>query len=436
MGTKSTMGRGLGRRFGVLLAGAVAVLLAVAGVALSSGTAFADTTITSNATGTNNGYFYSFWQQDSGATMTLKSGSEYALSWTSASNDVVAGTGWNPGGTSPVTYSGSWNCNGNCYLSLYGWTTNPLVEWYITDNYGDYNPSSGDALLGSVSSDGSVYDLYEHQQTNQPCITGNSCTFEQYWAIRESKRTGGTITVANIFNAWAALGLNLGTPNYEILATEGYQSSGSSDITVTQGSGGTSTGNSVTVTNPGSQAATVGTAVSKQVSATDSGGAALTYSATGLPAGLSISSSGLISGTPTTAGTSNVTVTATDSTGATGSATFSYTVSAAGGSTGGGSGACSVTYSTTNSWTGGYTANVVITNTSSSALSTWTAGFTYAGDQQVTSDYNGSFAQSGEAVTLTPASYNGSLAAGASTTVGIQGTWSGSDAAPASFTCS
>ncbi|WP_346342453.1 glycoside hydrolase family 11 protein, partial [Streptomyces sp. SID685] len=29
-----------------------------------------------------------------------------------------------------------------------------------------------------------------------------------------------------MFNAWKSLGLNLGTPNYEILATEGYQSSG------------------------------------------------------------------------------------------------------------------------------------------------------------------------------------------------------------------
>ena len=56
---------------------------------------------------------------------------------------------------------------------------------------------------------------------------------------------------------------------------------------------------------PGSQASTVGTAVSKQISATDSAsGQTLTYSATGLPAGLSISSSGLITGDPTTAGSS------------------------------------------------------------------------------------------------------------------------------------
>jgi hypothetical protein len=94
-------------------------------------------------------------------------------------------------------------------------------------------------------------------------------------------------------------------------------------------SGGT--GNTVTVTNPGSQSWTVGTAASLQVQATDSAsGQTLTYSATGLPAGLSISSSGLISGTPTASGTGSATVTAKDTTGASGSATFTWTVSAAG----------------------------------------------------------------------------------------------------------
>jgi subtilase family serine protease len=92
------------------------------------------------------------------------------------------------------------------------------------------------------------------------------------------------------------------------------------------------TGNTVTVTNPGSQTGKVGTAASLQIKATDSAsGQTLTYSATGLPAGLSISSStGLISGTPTTAATNSVTVTAKDTTGATGSASFTWTISSAG----------------------------------------------------------------------------------------------------------
>ncbi|MEU6090603.1 putative Ig domain-containing protein [Streptomyces sp. NPDC047085] len=95
---------------------------------------------------------------------------------------------------------------------------------------------------------------------------------------------------------------------------------------------GTTSGNTVTVTNPGSQSTTTGGSASLQIHATDSAGAALTYSATGLPTGLSINSStGLISGTASTAGTYQVTVTAKDSTGASGSTSFTWTVSSTGG---------------------------------------------------------------------------------------------------------
>jgi hypothetical protein len=86
----------------------------------------------------------------------------------------------------------------------------------------------------------------------------------------------------------------------------------------------------VTVANPGNQTGTVGTAASLQITGTGSG--ALSYAATGLPAGLSINSStGLISGAPTAAGASTVTVTATDSTNASGSTTFGWTISPASG---------------------------------------------------------------------------------------------------------
>ena len=92
-------------------------------------------------------------------------------------------------------------------------------------------------------------------------------------------------------------------------------------------------GNTVTVTNPGNQSGTVGTAVSLQIHATDSAsGQTLTYGAAGLPAGLSINSAtGLISGTPTTAGASTVTVTAKDTTNASGSASVTWTINSAGG---------------------------------------------------------------------------------------------------------
>jgi len=104
---------------------------------------------------------------------------------------------------------------------------------------------------------------------------------------------------------------------------------------VTIGLGGNSlpTGNTVTVTNPGATSGAVGQSVSgTQIHATDSAaGQTLSFTASGLPAGLSISSSGLITGTPSAAGTYTVTVTATDSIGASGSASFTWTISGTGG---------------------------------------------------------------------------------------------------------
>src|SRR5579863_1712559 len=123
-----------------------------------------------------------------------------------------------------------------------------------------------------------------------------------------------------------------GSSNVTVTATDTTGAHGSASFTWTINP---QSGNTVTVSNPGNQTGTVGTAVSLQMHATDSqSGQTFTWSASGLPAGLSInSSSGLISGTPTTANTYNVTVTATDTTGARGSASFTWTISSSGGCT-------------------------------------------------------------------------------------------------------
>lgn len=255
------------------------------------GTAANAQTLTSNSTGTNNGFYYTFWKDSGSASMTLHSGGRYASQWTNNTNNWVGGKGWNPGGSKTVSYSGYYGVSNsqNSYLALYGWTRNPLVEYYVIESYGSYNPSScstGRQTFGSFQSDGATYDIVRCQRVQQPSIDGTQ-TFYQYFSVRNPKKgfgnISGTITTGNHFNAWARAGLQLGNHNYMVLATEGYQSSGNSDITVSEGPGSGSSSGGTTSSSSSSSGGTTSS------SSGGTGGHTIVVRARGTTGGESIS---------------------------------------------------------------------------------------------------------------------------------------------------
>ncbi|KAF4630955.1 hypothetical protein G7Y89_g7186 [Cudoniella acicularis] len=182
------------------------------------------------------GYYYSFWSEGNGNFKCNNgAGGQYSVTW-SGKGGFVCGKGWNVGGSRTVKYSGTYTPTGPGYLSVYGWTKNPLIEYYIVDSYGILAPGEVWHLKGNFTTDEGTYQMYQSERDNKPSIVGTS-TFQQYWSVRTEKRVGGTITTGKHFSEWAKVGMKLGNHDYAIVATEGYTnganvSSGSSSITV------------------------------------------------------------------------------------------------------------------------------------------------------------------------------------------------------------
>ncbi|MFD7134357.1 cellulase family glycosylhydrolase [Streptomyces sp. NPDC059894] len=87
----------------------------------------------------------------------------------------------------------------------------------------------------------------------------------------------------------------------------------------------------------------------------------------------------------------------------------------------GSSAACAAAYTVTSDWGSGFNADVKVTNTGTTPITSWRVTWTWPGAQQVTSMWNASYTQSGATVTAVNAAHNGSVATGASTSFGFGG---------------
>ncbi|NLD51151.1 MAG: hypothetical protein GX660_28785, partial [Clostridiaceae bacterium] len=210
---------------------------------------YAGPTLTSNSTGNFDGYDYEYWKDNGNGTMTLNGGGTFSCQWSNI-NNILFRTGKKLGSTKAwqdyngitLNYACNYQPNGNSYMAVYGWTQDPLVEYYIIDSYGTWKPpGNGIPMKGTITVDGRSYEVYSNSRTG-PSIVGDT-TFQQYWSICTSKRTSGTISVSEHFKQWETKGMKMGKMYEVSMVVEGYQSSGKAEMTkmeIVMGGGGSS----------------------------------------------------------------------------------------------------------------------------------------------------------------------------------------------------
>jgi endo-1,4-beta-xylanase len=122
------------------------------------------------------------------------------------------------------TRSGRGTAGDYSYIGIYGWSRNPLIEYYIVEDWfgnrwqSDTEPmgtaTTGGSIQGSYELDDATYIAIENTRYNMPSIDGTK-TFTQYFSIRQTPRKSGTISITEHFKKWDSMGMKLGKNMYE-----------------------------------------------------------------------------------------------------------------------------------------------------------------------------------------------------------------------------
>ncbi|KAL5119443.1 hypothetical protein ACEQ8H_002713 [Pleosporales sp. CAS-2024a] len=149
----------------------------------------------------------------------------FTVDWVLGSGgNFVVGKGYRGSPNLVVNYTATYNPQGNSYMALYGFTSNPRVEFYVMDAFAEHNPSDNAAqsFYGYHTSDGAQYELWSKYNGD----------LRQYFSVRRTWRRGGTITFQNHYDAWVAAGLPMGSVGNSYIVVEGQPGRGNADITV------------------------------------------------------------------------------------------------------------------------------------------------------------------------------------------------------------
>jgi len=190
---------------------------------------------TAPGNGTHNNFFYNFWTDGIGnVTYANSANGSYSVQW-SKCNNFLGGKGWSPGiENKNITYNATkFSTNGDAMLSVYGWTRDPRVEFYIVENWGSWNPALQFGRvrdLLEVDNGGGRYGIGVVRVVRNAL---GPDVWTQVWSVRETRRLAGTVNMKGHMDAWRdKLGIDMGTVQFQIVATEAYRSSGEAEVTV------------------------------------------------------------------------------------------------------------------------------------------------------------------------------------------------------------
>lgn len=188
----------------------------------------------------NSIYHYEIWYQGGNNSMTYYEDGTFSAEW-NGSNDFLARVGlkYNSDKTfqelSPISADYHFTKQpGNAsysYIGIYGWTQEPLSEYYITDDWFGGKPNPGNRV-GEVQVDGETYDIYTNTRYNAPSILDHNETFTQYFSVRRNARQCGHIDITAHMKAWEQYGFKGKLYEAKLLVEAGGGASGKIDFDV------------------------------------------------------------------------------------------------------------------------------------------------------------------------------------------------------------